>query len=281
MALPTSLEQIRAMQGSTPSASLKQILDQILGNYSELGDLTQNSAEFQTLGGMFDSPQFQEHFGNLQARASGADQPFNDQVVASMIGMETGANARSVQNQDAITRQAMANSGMGGSGLEASQMISARRSASAASRQARSQITSKAHLSNFQARERAQQEIQGYLQQQLQNQQFIAAQKAALQAQATMGQNEALMQMRDIQPAERPTYDRMVPNSNQMQFANSGGSTGHSFAGYQPGGSRGMGAGLNNTYSLGPGSNYSQQSGRGNATQMGGNAQFAGPVELG
>lgn len=196
------IQQIKAaagVMGPGASPTLEQTRQQIIDNYSRLGGLTQTAPEFQQVAGFHQQAPAQALMAQLQGRAAGTDVPFTPSVIATMVGQDVGAANRAMQNQNALVRQQMARSGMSGSGMELSALINARRAAAASARAARSRITSRAHLSNFQARERAQQQIQGYLQQQLQNQQFMAAQAANLQAQSVGGANQFLEQTRQVQ----------------------------------------------------------------------------------
>lgn len=86
----------------------------------------------------------------------GNDAPFTPDVVNGLIAQETDASASGLASQQDLIRQAMANSGMSGSGLQASAMANAQRAASKRSRGASRDIRTRAELENYQARERAQ-----------------------------------------------------------------------------------------------------------------------------
>ena len=182
-------------------ATLDDIRAQILADFGRLENLTQTAPEFQNVAGFYQQPAGSALMAQLAARASGQDAPFTPQVISSLIGQDVGAAARGVSNQSMLIRQQMANAGMSGSGLELSGLVNARRQASASARQARAQITSRAQLANYQARAQAQEQIQGYLQQQLQAQQFMATQKAQLARDAILGQNEFQARMREVSQA--------------------------------------------------------------------------------
>lgn len=127
---------------------------------------------------------------SLQARMSGQDVPFSQAVRNALLAGNSDAGASQVAGDQAMIRQAMANAGLGGSGIETSAILNARRAASKVTRAERRNITSRAELENFNARTAAQQQAQNYL---LQKQQAMAQagqHEVDLRSQMTNVQNE-------------------------------------------------------------------------------------------
>lgn len=154
----------------------------------------------QDLQGFFNSPLAQGLQGQLQGRASGAQSPFSPDLIASLIAGSTDANARGVSRDSDMIRRQFANSGLAGSGLEISALVNARRQATSANTQARRDITSRAQLENFQAQERAQAQVQSFLQQRLQAQQQLVESQRAQENQANQAQVNYNSQFREITP---------------------------------------------------------------------------------
>jgi hypothetical protein len=122
-------------------------------------------------------PQAQQLQQQLSDRASGADAPYNQGTIDRLVGQEAdGAAAGFAGEQDQIN-QFFANSGLSGSGVQGSAVVDARRRANAATRSARRDITSRADLSNFQAKETAQQQLQTYVAQREMAMRDVAAQE--------------------------------------------------------------------------------------------------------
>lgn len=120
----------------------------------------------------YDSPDAQALQRGFMDRAMGKVQPFTPSVVQNMYGQSAaGANGSFAAERDMI-RQNMANSGLGGSGAETTQLLMAQRKASQQAMAGRRDITSRASLENYGALERAQQAAAAYLEQ-------VAAQKQA------------------------------------------------------------------------------------------------------
>ena len=108
-------------------------------------------------------PEAQQLAQQLQGRASGTDAPFGQGTVDRLVGQESSAASAGLGMEQDEIRQYFANAGLSGSGVEGSSLVNARRRASAATRAARRDITSRADLANFQARQDAQQQLQTYV----------------------------------------------------------------------------------------------------------------------
>ena len=100
-------------------------------------------------------PTAQQTRASIMSQMAGHDVPFTQAVQDGLIGRETDAEAMQLAREQELIRQQMANSGIGGSGLQASALINAQREASRRSRAASREIRTMAELENFQARERA------------------------------------------------------------------------------------------------------------------------------
>lgn len=148
-----------------PEDLLAQEREKIFGLYGQAGSF-------------YDNPESQALMAQLQGRAAGTTSPFGADVTSGMYAANADASAGRVAGEQDMIRRAFSNAGMGGSGLQAQAMIQSRRKANAATRTGRREITSRAHLENFQARERAQQQVQNFLaqkQQSMQAAQFAEA----------------------------------------------------------------------------------------------------------
>lgn len=156
----------------------------------------------QGLSGFYNDPMAQGLFGQVQDRASGAASPFSPELIASLIANSTGANARGVQRDSSMIRRSFANSGLSGSGLENTALVNSRRQATAQNTAARRDITSRAELANFQARERAQSQVQQILQQRLQHQQQLVESQRNQANQATNNEINYRSQFREITPQQ-------------------------------------------------------------------------------
>lgn len=117
----------------------------------------------QQAQGLYNSPEASTLLAQLQGRASGEVVPFDNQVTSAMYAANADASAGRVAGEQDMIRQAFSNAGLGGSGLQAQAMVQSRRRANAATRTGRREITSRAQLENYQAKERAQQQVQNYL----------------------------------------------------------------------------------------------------------------------
>ena len=96
---------------------------------------------------------------SLQGQMRGQDVPFTEMVQQGMIGQSQDANAAALAQENQLIRQRMANQGLSGGGGELSAMVQSQRQTSAAQRAASRDIRTRAELENFQARERARQEV--------------------------------------------------------------------------------------------------------------------------
>lgn len=101
---------------------------------------------------------WQQLLQQTQNRASGQDVPFTPEVINAIMAQNADGAAGQVASEQDFIRQRMANSGLGGSGLETSAMVNARRAAQKSIRAGRQDITSRAQLNNYQAKTQAQQE---------------------------------------------------------------------------------------------------------------------------
>jgi len=154
-----------------PEDLLAQEREKIFGLYGQAGSF-------------YDNPESQALLAQLQGRASGEAVPFDQQVTSGMYAANADASAGRFGGESDMIRRAFSNAGMGGSGLQAQAMIQSRRKANAATRTGRREITSRAQLENFQARERGQQQVQNFLaqkQQAMQQAQFAEAQARSQQ----------------------------------------------------------------------------------------------------
>lgn len=113
----------------------------------------------------YDRPDAAQLLQQLQGRASGQDAPFTQDVIGSLLAGNADASAGMARSEGDMLRQRYANAGLSGSGIETSAMVMSRRRASALARAGRREITSRAALENYQARERAQSQVMQYVQQ--------------------------------------------------------------------------------------------------------------------
>lgn len=163
---------------------------------------------YETLRGFYDSPGQQQFQQGLEARASGSDVPYTQNVINSQLSQNADAGAAGhASNQNAIQR-AFANSGMSGSGLQASATLNSRRRTQAATRTGRNQIRSRADLENFQARERANQQLQSYV-----------AQKYQALASATADESQYLSRLHATGDAENVAQATGTDLTQQPQQA--------------------------------------------------------------
>ena len=120
----------------------------------------------------------QSLLGNMRGTSS----PFSPQVVDGLIGRETDAEAGQLRSEQNMIRSRMANSGLGGSGLDTSARINAQRAASKRSRGASRDIRTRAELENFQAQERAQQRYSSFIAQEASNRAAATKQEVDLRS---------------------------------------------------------------------------------------------------
>lgn len=106
---------------------------------------------------------------SLLGQMRGTDSPFSPTVVSNLVARETDAEAGQLRSEQDLIRSRMANSGLGGSGIATSAMLSAQREASKRSRSASRDIRTRAELENFNARERARSQAQSFVQQEAAN----------------------------------------------------------------------------------------------------------------
>lgn len=126
----------------------------------------------------FDRPEAQQARGFITERAEGGASPFGPDVTNAMFADNADAIAAGQAGDTQAINRAFANAGLSGSGAQTSAILNSRSRAAGASRAGRRDITSRAALANFQARERAQQQLVGFLQAQ-QQAEFQAAQQEA------------------------------------------------------------------------------------------------------
>lgn len=155
--------------------------------------------------------------GSLQGQMRGQDVPFTELVQQGLIGRDSDANASALAQQQELIRQQMASAGLSGGGGQLAAQLSAQRAASAAQRSAARDIRTRAELENFQARERARQEVSQ-----------LMAREAAQRMQATNKAVDLRSQMEIIRSNEQNvgTFAQALAAMNQ------GG--GSSAQGYQP-----------------------------------------------
>jgi hypothetical protein len=111
----------------------------------------------------YDKPEASQLMQQLQSRASGADSPYTQDVQNAQLAQNADAAAGQFRFERENMMRGFANAGLSGSGLMMSSMFNSQRRANALARQGRQQITSRAALANYQAREAAQQQVQSYL----------------------------------------------------------------------------------------------------------------------
>lgn len=141
--LPTSAEQGGGIVASQERAKILQILKQ-----SQQGLMDPNSEELKDM---------------LYARGRGNDVPFTPNVLAGMYSQNADSAAAGFGSERDMVRQSMANQGLTGSGMETASILSAMRAQGQQVRTGRRDITTRAQLENFGARERAQAQIQEFL----------------------------------------------------------------------------------------------------------------------
>ena len=186
---------------------------QILDLIQQTGGFFDTDPQAQQLQGFFDTQNAQDLLGQFQGRASGADSPFSQNVISSLLaGNSDSAAGRVASEQGQINRQ-FSRQGLGGSGGQLQANFASQRAASRAQRQGRRDITSRAALGNFQARERAQGQVQGFLNQQLQAQQFLTQQRFGAQSQATGREVDFRSRLQDISSQNQQ-------NQQQQNFLN-------------------------------------------------------------
>lgn len=117
------------------------------------------------LAQFYERPEAAGLMQQMSQRASGADAPYTQDVTNSMYADNADASAGQVRNERGLIDRAFGNAGLSGSGLQMSARINSQRRASALARQGRRDITSRASLANYQAREQAQGQVQNYLSQ--------------------------------------------------------------------------------------------------------------------
>lgn len=116
------------------------------------------------LAAFYEKPEAAQLMQQFQSRANGQDSPYGPDVVNSQLADNSDASAGQVRNERGMIDRAFGNAGLAGSGLQASAHMNSQRRASALARQGRRDITSRASLANYQAKERASQDVLNYLQ---------------------------------------------------------------------------------------------------------------------
>jgi hypothetical protein len=159
----------------------------------------------QQLRQFYQNPESAQLLTQMQSQASGASAPFSPGVVNAQLADNADASAGQVRNEQDMMSRAFANAGMSGSGLEASAMVNSRRRAAAASRARPRPITTPPELANFQARERAQQQLQTYLQQRQQ-----------AEAQAGLAEVDLRSRMHETGDAQNISGQATNPQANQQ-----------------------------------------------------------------
>lgn len=140
---------------------------------------------FQNDQNFYNGPDQQALQSMFMGRSAGKDMPFTPNVMQAMFSQNAqGANGAFGAERDMI-RQGMTNAGLGGSGAEMSQMLRARTRAQQQVAAGRRDITSRATLENFNARERAQTQAQSFFAQRAAHQQQGAFAEAGFRSQAT------------------------------------------------------------------------------------------------
>ena len=119
----------------------------------------------------------------LTDRAQGGSVPFGPNVVNAMFADNADAQAAQVAGDAELINRAFANAGLSGSGLQTSAILNSRSRAAGRSRAGRRDITSRAELANFQAKERAQQQLVAFLAQKQAAEQAVAFREADLRSQ--------------------------------------------------------------------------------------------------
>lgn len=191
------------------------ILDRIaqLGGFYDTDPVSQRYQQ----GAFGENPEQLLLQSQLQGRAGGSDAPFTPSVISALLGQSSDALAGRVANESDLVRQNFANRGLGGSGLEASALVNSRRNASAQQIAGRRDITSRAQLENFQARAQAQQQLQGYQQNLLQQQQGLTQSRFGAQSQAAGMETDFRSRLYEIQNQEAQQAQR---TKQQQSFMN-------------------------------------------------------------
>jgi hypothetical protein len=162
----------------------------------------------ESLRTYYERPDAAQLLAQFQGRASGEQQPFDRPTLDAMYSQNADASAGMFAGERDAIRQQFANAGLGGSGLETSALITSRRRAGAAARAGRRDITSRAALENYQARERAQQQVAQYL-------------RDRQQAEQTAGLAEVdfRSQMREVTDGSGPAAGTGSPTSGGFNAA--------------------------------------------------------------
>lgn len=124
----------------------------------------------------------------LMGRSSGQDRPYSQGVMESMFSQNAQGAAGQFSSERDMLQRSMGNNGLAGSGAETRAIIGAKTRAQHQMQAGRREITSRAALENFNARERAQTQAQSFLGQQAQHQQSGAFAEAGFRSQATQSQ---------------------------------------------------------------------------------------------
>ena len=189
----------RSAQGQDPLEELRRQRELMLQRNQQQGQFFDTDPQAQALQGFFGEQPFQSLMSLLQGRAQGTDAPFTQDVINAQLGREQDAAAGQVSGQSDLIRRRFANTGLGGSGAELSALSNVRRRSGQSIRAASRDINSRASLSNFQARERAQGQLQSNLFGQQSALQNLVAQRAASSQQATQNELGIRGQSRVIQ----------------------------------------------------------------------------------
>jgi hypothetical protein len=176
----------------------------ILDLISQAGNIYNTDPLAQQQAGFFQAQPFQNLLGQVQGRASGQDAPFTQPVINSLLAQQSDAVGAGFGGaRDALLRQ-LTRRGLGGSGLGISAQANMRRQATAQQIAGRRDITSRAQLNNFQARQQAQQQLQGLLGQQFSGQQQFLQGNVANQNLAAQREIDFRSRMQEIGPGMTP-----------------------------------------------------------------------------
>lgn len=186
------------------------------GRSSNVGALEAERAKalsrLEDLRQFYDRPDAAQLLQQMQSQASGKDAPFTGDVVGSMLSQNADSGAGQVASDQDMIRQRMSNAGLGGSGLEASAMVTSRRRAAALNRAGRREITSRAALENYQARERAMGRVQQYL-----------AERQNAESQAGMAEVDFRSRMQSVEDSGGQSYGNIETNDRNPMMGVAGG----------------------------------------------------------
>ena len=138
-------------QGGNAEALLAEQRQLAFDRIASMGDTYENDPLAQAIQ--------QGFMGTL----GGDSLPFTDEVTNSLLSDVSDSNAEALAAQQDQIRSAMANAGLGGSGMALSAGLNARRAAQSAIRKGRREVKSRASLENFAAQERARQAASNYM----------------------------------------------------------------------------------------------------------------------